>query len=38
MILLLVLLVTGLLGTILHPVIEGTIDLMPGADIVKEIF
>jgi len=38
LILLLVLLVTGLLGTLLLPVIELTIDLMPGAGVVKELF
>jgi len=37
-ILLLVLLVTGLLGTVLRPVIELTIGLMPGAGVVKELF
>ena len=29
---------TGLLGAVLSPVISGTIGLMPGANIVKEIF
>lgn len=38
LILLLALLVTGLLGTLLTPVIKGTISLMPGASIVKELF
>jgi Zn-dependent protease len=38
LILLLVLLVTGLLGTVLRPVIELTIGLMPGAGVVKELF
>jgi Zn-dependent protease len=38
LVLLLVLLVTGLLGTVLLPVIELTIGLMPGAGVVKELF
>jgi len=38
LILLLVLLVTGVLGTLLFPVITGTIGLMPGAEIVTELF
>jgi len=38
LLLLLVLLVTGLLGTLLLPVVEGMIDLLPGAEIVKELF
>jgi Zn-dependent protease len=36
--LLLLLLVTGLLGAVLTPVIEGTIGLIPGAGIVNELF
>lgn len=38
LIILLALLVSGLLSTILMPVIAGTIGLMPGSDIVKELF
>ena len=38
LILLLVLLVTGLLGSLLLPIIAGTIDLLPGAEVVKELF
>jgi len=38
LILLLVLLVTGLLGSLLLPIIEGTIGLLPGAEVVKELF
>jgi Zn-dependent protease len=38
LILLLVLLVTGLLGRVLLPVIELTVGLMPGAGVVKELF
>jgi len=38
LILLLVLLVTGLLGSLLLPIIEGTVGLLPGAEIVKELF
>lgn len=37
LILLLALLVTGLLGAVLTPVVTGTIGLMPGASIVKEL-
>jgi len=38
LILLLVLLVTGLLGSLLLPIIEGTIGLLPGAEVVNELF
>lgn len=38
LIMLLALLVTGLLGNFLFPIIEGTIGFMPGADIVNELF
>ena len=38
LILLLVLLVTGLLGAVLTPLIKVTIGLIPGASIVKELF
>ncbi len=38
LILLLVLLVTGLLGSLLLPIIEGTVGLLPGAEVVKELF
>jgi len=38
LILLLLLLVTGLLATLIHPVIELTIGLMPGSGVVKELF
>ncbi len=38
LIILVALLVTGLLGAVLSPVISGTIGLMPGANVVKEIF
>jgi Zn-dependent protease len=38
LILLLVLLVTGLLGAILLPVIKLTVSLMPGAGVVTELF
>ncbi len=35
---LLALLVTGLLGAVLLPVVIGTVDILPGAGIVKELF
>ncbi|MGA7980283.1 MAG: site-2 protease family protein [Chromatiaceae bacterium] len=38
LILLVLLLVTGVLGGVLNPVIQGTIGLMPGAGVVKELF
>lgn len=38
LIVLLALLVTGLLSTILLPVVIGTVDLLPGSGIVKELF
>jgi Zn-dependent protease len=38
LILLVLLLVTGVLGGVLNPLIQGTIGLMPGAGIVKELF
>jgi len=38
LVLLLVLLVTGLLGSLLTPVIIATIGLIPGANVVKELF
>lgn len=38
LILLLVLLVTGVLGAVLMPVILGTIGILPGAGVVKELF
>lgn len=38
LILLLVLLVTGVLGAVLMPVILGTIGLLPGAGVVRELF
>jgi Zn-dependent protease len=38
LILLVALLVTGVLGGVLNPVIQGTIGLMPGAGVVKELF
>jgi len=38
LILLLALLVTGLLGSLLLPIIAGMIDLLPGAEVVKELF
>ncbi|MEA3275740.1 MAG: site-2 protease family protein [Pseudomonadota bacterium] len=38
LILLLVLLVTGILGGLLMPFIKGTIGLLPGAGVVKELF
>ena len=38
LILLLALLVTGLLGSLLLPIIEGTIGLLPGDEVVTELF
>jgi Zn-dependent protease len=38
LILLVLLLATGVLGTLLRPLIHLTIDLMPGAGVVREIF
>jgi Zn-dependent protease len=38
LIILLILLVTGVLGTILLPIVIGTIGLLPGGRIVKELF
>ena len=38
LILLVILLVTGVLGTLLHPLIELAISLMPGAGVVRELF
>jgi len=38
LILLLALLVTGLLGNLLFPIVESTIGILPGADIVNELF
>jgi Zn-dependent protease len=38
LILLVILLVTGVLGTLLHPLIELAIGLMPGAGVVRELF
>jgi len=38
LLLILVLLVTGVLGALLFPLITGTVGLMPGAEIVNELF
>ena len=38
LILLVIVLVTGVLGTLLHPLIELAISLMPGAGVVRELF
>lgn len=38
LIILIALLVTGLLGSILLPLVIGTVDLLPGSGIVKELF
>lgn len=38
LIILIALLVTGLLGSMLFPLVIGTVDLLPGAGIVKELF
>jgi Zn-dependent protease len=38
LILLVLLLITGILGGVLNPVIQSTIALMPGSGIVRELF
>lgn len=38
LIVLLALLVTGVLGTVLLPIVIGTVDLLPGSGIVRELF
>lgn len=38
LIILLVLLITGLLGAVLLPIVSGTVDLLPGSAIVRELF
>jgi Zn-dependent protease len=38
LIILLALLVTGLLGAVLLPIVIGTVDLLPGSGIVRELF